>query len=186
MGIEGTAVIFPETKSVGEVSKAARWVHWTVYLLYVLTTFAIVLTVPWTDPQLPPIYGTRDVITATPLDIRPPSTTIVTVLAIYRSNVTFAALVNGCLIFSVISTAHTAICYASRTLFALASRTSGQDRITRHIRNWGSYLNATGLPAKAVFVSVVAFLWLQFLELVPTPSAHDVGFSNPRPLTQCR
>jgi amino acid transporter len=88
------------------------------------------------------------------------------VIAVKEYSETAAAIINGALVFSVLSAANTSLYIASRTLYGLTYRILGRSAISKQFKRLSAVWEVTGAPASALFWSVLIFYALPFLELV--------------------
>jgi amino acid transporter len=182
LGIEATAVAAFEARNIKSIARPSQLVHWVAFLLYFLCTMGIALTVSWTNPRLPLIYGgisgnSNSSDNASPTG--PPMSDSAVVLAVYDSNPTLAAFLNGCLIFSILSVANTVLYVASRTLYGLTYHLRGSNMLSHFLKdNLGVVWSSTGVPAMALFVTVFSFYWLPWLTLAESFTIQDVRLSK--------
>ena len=113
LGVESTAVATFEAKTHSDIVYPALFAHWVVYFMYFFLTTAIVVSVSWKQDGLPDIFGNTRAIEnrdAPAFNSTAGRSKSVTVMAIQVLSGPLAGFVNGCLIFSVLSAANTAIC----------------------------------------------------------------------------
>jgi yeast amino acid transporter len=171
LGIESTAIAAYEAQKVRSIARPSQTIHWAVVLLYFLCTMGIALTVRWVDDRLPTIWGGPPIGTLSPSD---PRSTSATVIAIWGRYVDLAGVVNGCLIFSILSSANTCLYISSRTMYGLTYHLRGTNPLSRYFkRTIGKVWPSTSVPAMALFFSVLLFYWLPFLLLAPAGSTID-------------
>lgn len=186
MGTEGGIVAAYEAKSRRDIGWPSLWTHWIIFFLYLAVTLGITLTVSWNNKLLPPIFGgssdvqTRAEDVVYPFDPAPPNSTSATIIAIHALNPTLASVVNGCLIFSVLSAANTAIYYSSRTLWGHTYNLKGQHVLSRWFRSL-SVLMDNGAPGRAIGITAVLFCWIPFLQLGESLSIDQVCSTQSRP-----
>ncbi|KAI8629048.1 amino acid transporter [Xylariaceae sp. FL1651] len=170
IGIESTVMAAYEAKPPNAIRWSSRTIHGATLLMYIFATVAIALTVNWDNPALPaPFSG---IIRDPPGSSAPMSSSgagqssSVVVIAIMERSQTGAAIVNGALVFSVLSAANTSLYIASRTLYGLTYRIRGRSAISKLLKKLSTVWEVTGAPAAALFWSVALFYPLPFLELV--------------------
>jgi yeast amino acid transporter len=179
LGIESTMLAAYEAKSRTEIRWPSRCLHWVVATLYFFCTLGITLTVSWRNPKLPIPFG------HTPPETHPaqrhvmrdahdpPHTTSPTILAIYGFLPGMASVINGFIIFSVISAGNSSLYYASRALWGLTYGLEGNSSISKRLRGLSVLMDRTGSPARAIIFTWIAFSWIPFLTLVSF-KANDV------------
>jgi len=180
VGIESTMLAAYEAKSRNEIQWPSRCLHWVVATFYFFCTLGITLTVSWRNPKLPIPFG------HTPLETHnaqrhltrgaydSPSTTSPTILAIYGFRPGIAGVINGFLIFSVLSAGNSSLYYASRALWGLTYGLKGGSPISKRLRGLSVLMNRTCSPARAIFFTWIAFSWVPFLTLASF-TANDVS-----------
>lgn len=170
-GIESTTMAAFEARSVRDIAWASSSIHWITFFLYLLLSIAIMLTVPWEDPDLPSIYSRATGDTKSTNETCGPSS-IAVVVALCNttksnthSNSSLAGFVNGCLLYSVLSAANTALYVASRTLYGLTSSSKIRERgyLGGFIQALGTTHPRTGVPIYAVVFSWLVFCWVPLL-----------------------
>ncbi|TID16437.1 amino acid transporter [Venturia nashicola] len=163
IGIEIVAVTGFEAKYTRDLRWPSRYIAWAVSLLYLLCTMGEVLTTSWNNPLLPTIYnGTRSNTTQV---AKGTSRNIVINATSTYGNSNMASFLNGCLLFSVISSANTSLYVSSRTLYGLAMGVPRTNWVGRQIHRLSLVVPRTGVPGPALVVSAGAFVWLPFLQL---------------------
>ena len=92
-----------------------------------------------------------------------------------------AGFINGCLIFSVLSSSNTSLYVSSRTLYGLVREMPGTNWINMKLKVLSLVERHTAVPTVALFVSAVSFFWLPFLQLKGGYSIQNVsGSIKPR------
>ncbi|QDS67850.1 hypothetical protein FKW77_007563 [Venturia effusa] len=129
LGIEIVAVTGFEAKYTKDLRWPSRWIAPAVLILYLLCTMGEVLTTRWNDPLLPTIYnGTRS---GNEKDLIRTHNIVINAALKYGSH-HLAGLLNGCLLFSVISSANTSLYVSSRTLVKIHKEALEQDHRYKH------------------------------------------------------
>lgn len=180
LGVESTVLAAYEAKSRTEIRWPSRCLHWIVATLYFFCTLGITLTVSWRNPKLPIPFGhtplethtARRHLTRDAHDL--PHTTSPTILAVYGFHPDMAGVINGFIIFSVLSAGNSSLYYASRALWGLTYGLGGSTSISRRLRGLSVLMNRTGSPARAILFTWVTFCWIPFLTLVSF-TANDVS-----------
>jgi len=167
LGIETTVMAAYEARTAKSIARPSQWVHWVVFVLYFMCTIGLALNVPWDHDHLPSMLARLTKQTT------PPFSTSATVIAVYSDNPGLAAFLNGCLIFSVVSAANTALYVASRTLYGLTYNL-GDGLLARRFKGASTIWDATGVPAAALFLTVLSFYWLPWLMLIGNFAIDDL------------
>jgi yeast amino acid transporter len=141
--------------------------------MYFLVTLAIVVSVSWQNPYLPPIFGNtvqgRDLSGYNKTSgLAPNRTTSPTILAIGGLNSDLAGFVNACLVFSVLSAGNSSIYYSSRTLWGLTYNLQGQNHVSRWFKRLSPLMASSGAPIRTIFFTFGIFFWIPYLQLVPS------------------
>jgi yeast amino acid transporter len=193
VGVEIVAMTAFEAKSRDEIRRPVKYIAHFVSLVYFLSFIGFVINVKWCDPSLPTLYdqrksanhcegilssrntGHRNSSTMPPLK----SSAIVIIALIEAGERKLPGILNGCLIFSVISGANTALYVASRTLFGLTREIDpSHGPIHRFLAKLGTSHPTTQVPAHALLASTLAFCWLPFVHLSIGHSIEEVRLPN--------
>jgi amino acid transporter len=161
-------------------STSLRWpsrlIVYTVFLLYLLCTIGEALTVRWTAPYLPEIFGGvgnssagHDQTTSAPK-----AASFIINAALVAGYSDIAGFLNGCLIFSVLSASNTCLYVSSRTLYGMARAIPDTNWLGRKLNHLSLVVRQTGVPAAALLFSSVSFFWLPFLQLQRGYAIQDV------------
>ncbi|KAK3363172.1 amino acid permease-domain-containing protein [Lasiosphaeria hispida] len=163
IGIESAVVAAFESKDAQAVARPSQYVHWFIFVLYFLCTLGIALTVRWDDTHLTlPLAGLSHPKSNSP--------TIIAIAKDPRLGATpLPGFVNGCLIMSIISSAGASLYLAGRTLFGLAYSVplQGRNLASKAFGGLRGVWEKTGVPAKALLVTMLAFFWLPWLSEAP-------------------
>jgi amino acid transporter len=122
------------------------------------------LNVGYTDPELPIIYDGTGNNTVASTDSPGTSRAIIIIAALKGGYKQFPGLLNGCMMFSVLSAANTALYISSRAMYGM-TRTIHPWKGFRWLRMLGTVWHRNGVPMWALFISAIAFFWLPFLQL---------------------
>ncbi|KAL7627291.1 hypothetical protein AAE478_001480 [Parahypoxylon ruwenzoriense] len=165
VGIEGSILAAFEARPPNGIGWPSRTIHWATFVLYLLCTIGIIVTVDWGDPLLPYPYGAviKDYTSPT-LDSLPDTENAV-VIAMWRYG-HGSGVFNALLIFGVISAANTSLYIASRTLYGLTYRIRGRNILSKQLKKASIMWEFTGVPAMAIFWSVMSFYWLPWLSKI--------------------
>jgi amino acid transporter len=177
IGIEAIAVTAFEAKNSTSLKWPSKIIAYAIFVMYFLCTLGEVLTVKWTDPRLPLIYGGVGNGTTSANTNTPPNSTIIVVNAAWAAGYrTLAGFLNGCLIFSALSASNTDLYVSSRTLYGIARDISPQSWLGKIVRFVHlSVVTQTGVPAGAILFSFLSFIWLPFLQWKGGYAIQDVS-----------
>ena len=114
-----------EARSSKALRFSSQWTSYIVFILYLLCTIGETLNVKWTNPNLPGYINSTGVV------IKPNSESTVVVALWTAGYHKLAGIINGCLIFSVLSTSNTSLYVASRTLYGMAREMTSQNRVNQ-------------------------------------------------------
>jgi len=163
IGIESSLVAAFESVNAQAVARPSQFVHWVIFALYFLCTLGIALTVPWDDPHL-----------SRPLaELSHPRSNSPTIIALTKDSrvgdTPLPGFVNACLIMSTVSAAGASLYLAGRTLYGLAYGASLHEGnwLSQAFKGLSTVWERTGIPAKALLVTVLFFLWLPWLSEAP-------------------
>jgi yeast amino acid transporter len=169
LGLEIVSVTAYEARNVANLRWPSIVLPLFVVVIYFMLTIGETLNVSWTYPQLPAIYNGIGSDTADNIitPVNPPSTSIVIIAAWRAGYKTLGGFLNGCLIFSALSTANTSLYVASRSLFGLTRNLRYDNTSNMFLVFLRSFtLLDRRVPVVALFVSWIFFLWLPFLQLI--------------------
>jgi amino acid transporter len=169
LGLEILTVTAYEARDVASLRWPSMLLPVVVFALYFMITMGEAVNVSWLYEGLPPIYAG---IGSKPSDnasnpTNPRSNSLV-IIAVWKAGYpTLCGFLNGCLIFSALSTANTSLYVASRTLFGLTRNMRNNTSVNPIIKLLrGFTLLDRRVPVVALFVSWLAFLWLPYLQLI--------------------
>jgi amino acid transporter len=166
LGIETVAVTAFEARTSRSLRLPSQSIAYIVLLLYFLCLLGQCLNVSWQNEHLPLIYaGIGDGATDTK-NLKDPTSSSLTILALWaQGEKGLAGFLNGAMIFSVISAANTSLYVASRTLYGIARDVPTTNWLGKFLHSFSVVVPKTGVPARALVFSAVAFIWLPFLSL---------------------
>lgn len=164
-GVEAIAVTAYEAKYSTSVRWASTLTCYTIFFLYMLCTIDEALAVSCTDPYLPDISGGASNSTSSSSNSPPKSVSFAINATLAAGYYDLAGFLNGCFIFSVLSTSNSTLYVASRTLYGLARQIPDSNWIGKKVNRLSLVVRQTGVPAAALFFSAVSFIWLPFLHL---------------------
>jgi amino acid transporter len=156
-----------EAKYSTSLKWPSRLIAYAIFVLYFLCTIGEILTVRWTAPYLPQIEGgVGNSSTSLEQATSPPrSASFVINATLAAGYYDLAGFLNGCLIFSVLSTSNTCLYVASRTLYGMAREIPDTNWLGRKLNRLSLVVRQTGVPPAALLFSSVSFFWLPFLQL---------------------
>jgi amino acid transporter len=169
-GVESIAVTAYEAQFSTSLKFPSRIIAYVVFIFYLMCTIGEALTARWTAPFLPPIFGVSGTNSTTP----PKSSNWVVNVALSTGHHRLAGLLNGCFIFSVLSTSNTALYVSSRTLYGIVNEVPPTSWLGRIMMRLSIVVRQTGVPAPALLFSTLSFLWLPFLQLKSGYALEDV------------
>jgi yeast amino acid transporter len=175
-GVEIVAVTAFEAKYSTSLTWPSRLIAYAVCLLYLLCTIGETLTVRWTAPYLPTMYGGIGN-SSTPVDkptTPPKSASFVINATLSAGYYDLASFLNGCLIFSVLSASNTCLYVASRTLYGMTREIPDTNWVGKRLNRLSLVVRQTGVPAAALLFSSISFFWLPFLQLQRGYAIQDV------------
>ena len=164
VGLESVSVTAFEARDLRSLRGASRTLSYFVIAMYLFCAISEFLNVEWNDSALPEIYGGINKASINKGQPIHNSRAVIVIAAFEAGYMRTAGLLNGCMIFSALSAANTALYIASRTLYGMTRKISPW-RWLRILRFLGSVWPKTGVPMWALFVSFLAFYWLPFLQL---------------------
>lgn len=178
-----------EARSRTEIGWPSKYIHWIVSLVYFFCTLGVVLVVSWTNGQLSKPFGPtapdKRSIQDLPLLILPRnanSTHSPTVWAMFLLDnlPALPGVVNGFLIFCVLSAGNTSLYYGSRILWGLTYDLRGFSLLSNLFRGLSVPMRRTGAPARAILFTWVAFCWIPLLRVKDDKvNPYDVSTDQP-------
>ncbi|KAI1075590.1 amino acid transporter [Whalleya microplaca] len=172
IGIEASIVAAFEARPPNGIGWPSRIIHWFTFVAYLACTLGIALTVKWTDDRLPLPYNGIVQIFSNSISSNSSSGAPVSHSAVIIATQNHRSdIINGCLIFSVISAANTSLYIASRTLYGLTYRIKGRNIFSRQLKKASIMWEFTGVPASALLWSLISFYWLPWLSQVENQEA---------------
>ena len=178
LGVEMISVTAYEARDLRSLRWPSRTIAYFVLFLYFLCALGEVLNVDWQNSALPEIYGGVNEASAMAVTASP-SRAIVVIAALQSGYRRIPGFLNGCMIFSAVSAANTALYTASRTLYGM-TRTINPYQWFRMLKQLGTVSRRSGVPMWALFASWLAFLWLPFLQLKGGVAIQDVSDKSRR------
>lgn len=169
VGIESVAVTAYEARAdqPNALRLPSQSIAYVTLFLYLLCMIGQVLNVPWTSDHLPPIYGGIGNSSSTGV-FKDPASNSLTIIALWEWHMKeFAGVINGCMLFSVLSSANTALYVSSRTLYGIALRVPTTNPIGELLHKFSDIDSKTGIPGRALWLSAFIFSsWLPFMSLI--------------------
>jgi yeast amino acid transporter len=166
LGIESVAVTAFEARSSRSLRLPSQTMAYVTLGLYFLCLLGQCLNVSWKSDHLPLIYGGIGNSNKDTKDLLHPSSSSLTIIALWDwGKKPLAGFINGAMIFSVLSASNTSLYVASRTLYGLALGIPQTSIIGKFLRSFSVVVPQTGVPARALIFSALAFIWLPFINL---------------------
>jgi yeast amino acid transporter len=172
-----------EANDASAVRWPSRYTPFTIFCLYFLCTLGEILNVKWNDSDLPSTYAANQN-GISPTD--PPSDSMV-IIAVWKAGYqAMAGFLNGAFIFSRLSACNTSLYVCSRTLYGIAQQMQDTSEANWFQRLIGraSRVGVTGVPGRAILVSVISFCWLPFVQFGGGLAHQDVCLCIVRLLSQ--
>jgi amino acid transporter len=167
IGLEAISVTAFEAapKSLAWPSRFVAYIASSMYLLCLLSQC---LNIPWTNPDLPEIYGGIGKIQKRDDDGGSDASfsNILAIMAIRKwGKNNLDGFINGAIIFSVLSASNTALYISSRTLYGMALRIQDSSVLGKAAKAFKRVDHKTGVPLRALVLSWASFIWVPFLSL---------------------
>jgi len=164
LGIEVVIVTAFEARDNKSLRRPSQIIAYFIVLLYILASIGGLLNISWRDSHLPQIGIGSSNGTAT-IDKTPPQSSNMAVLVIWNTGFeSLAGFINACLIFSLVSISNTSMYVASRTLYGMTRKIWAENIVAKVLRSFSIVAPKTGVPAAALMVSAISFVWMPFLE----------------------
>ncbi|KAL9044577.1 MAG: hypothetical protein Q9214_002298 [Letrouitia sp. 1 TL-2023] len=141
-----------EARDLRSLRRPSQYIAYFILALYLFCAIGEFLNVEWTNTALPSKYvnaitnGTEIQGSSTQIG----SGAIIVVAAFETGHKKIAGLLNGCMIFSALSAANSALYVASRVLYGMTRSIGPRSRFAI-FRGLGSVWNKTGVPVRAFF-----------------------------------
>jgi amino acid transporter len=181
LSVEVVIICAYEARTTKSLTWPSRIIAYVITLLMVFSSIAGLLNISWMDVHLPDIgIGMRNDTAAA--SGTPPTTNNIAVLTIWNAGLKpLAGFVNACIVFSLISVSNTSMYVASRTLYGMTNKIKTKKNIaTKVLRSFSIVVPKTGVPAAALIVSALTFIWMPFLEYQKDYETQSVGIDRSR------
>ncbi|KAL8377330.1 hypothetical protein RB595_008155 [Gaeumannomyces hyphopodioides] len=187
IGIETFAMAAFEARKMREIRLWSQLTHWTVIVVYFLCTLGIILTVPWEHHSLPLPYDPSGVLKPMCNKVLTTSAVVIgatTVESVFGKSdpcnlgvrLPVASAVTGILMFTTLSAANASLYVASRTLYGLTYQGGSGGPVRRWLqRNTGVVWQTTGAPAMALFVSLMSWYFIIYLDIARASGTREVS-----------
>lgn len=153
----------------------ARWTAYVAVVVYIMCTLGEVINVKWDDSALPKLHDGVSNSTLSATSNPGSSSSMIVIAALHTNNRSMAGFLNGCLLFSVFSAANTSLYVASRTLWGMAKHFPRSSTKELWVKKKLAILSeGTKVPAVSLLVSLLAFCWVPFLQLVDSSAVQQV------------
>jgi yeast amino acid transporter len=167
LGVESVAVTAFEARDIRSLRGPSRWIAWVVLVLYGFTLISELMISSWVSTRVPFIFGNQNQnqTTSTNKNKSMNNVGIAVIAAEAAGFPGLASFICGCLVFSVLSGANSALYVASRTLYGLARNSESKSNpITKAFKRFGNTTPKARVPGLALVASAASFYWLPFLE----------------------
>jgi amino acid transporter len=166
LGVETVAVTAFEAKSSRSLRLPSQLIAYVILVLYGLLALGETLNVDWRNDHLPTVYNGIANSSDIPSGLSSPVSSSMPVIACWNAGYkTLAGTMNGFLIFSVLSAGNTSLYVASRTLYGLARDVPETNFIGKWLHKASIVVPQTKVPAAALVISALSFIWLPFVQL---------------------
>ncbi|KAL1654225.1 hypothetical protein SLS61_003230 [Didymella pomorum] len=169
IGIETVAVTAFEA-APNHLRRPSKYITYFTAILYLLCMLSQCLNVEWTNDHLPMVYGGVEAVKSAAKraadDPDNPFSRVLAVIAMFNWNQKiFAGVLNGAIIFSVLSASNTTLYLASRTLYGMALRVKDPTILGKLVHALSTVDSKTGVPLSALLLSWAMFFWIPFMSL---------------------
>ena len=180
LSVEVVIICAYEARTSKSLTWPSRIIAYFITLLIVFDSIAGLLNISWTDSHLPPIG--IDMRNSTAAGVTPPPTNNIAVFAIWNAGLkSLAGFVNACIVFSLVSVSNTSMYVASRTLYGMTNKIEAKKNIiAKVLRSFSIVVPKTGVPAAALIVSALTFIWMPFLQYQKDYETQSVGIGRTR------
>jgi amino acid transporter len=161
-----------EARTMRSLRLPSQSISYVVFALYFLCTIGEALNVDWMNKNLPFIDDGSHI--KSPPLTNPASSTLPIIATWQAGHHKLAGVINGLLIFSVLSASNTALYTASRTLYGMTREVPTSNTVGRILKKFSLVVPQTGVPAAALAISAIAFLWLPCIALDAGYAVQDV------------
>ncbi|RAH57611.1 amino acid transporter [Aspergillus piperis CBS 112811] len=174
-GIEVYAMTAFEARDGHALRWPARWTAYVAVVVYIMCTLGEVINVKWDDSALPKLHDGVSNSTLSATSNPGSSSSMIVIAALNTNNRSMAGFLNGCLLFSVFSAANTSLYVASRTLWGMAKHFPRSSTKELWVKKKLAILSeGTKVPVVFLLVSLLAFCWVPFLQLVDSSAVQQV------------
>ena len=177
LGVESVSITAFEARDLRSLRFASQTIAYFVVTIYLFCAIGEFLNISWSDGSLPQIYGGINEASVNNGPSVHNSRAVIVITAIRAGYMRTAGLLNGCMIFSALSAANTALYISSRAMYGM-TRKINPWKWFRSLKRLGSVWPKSGVPMWALFISFLAFYWLPFLQLRGGYAIADVSLSH--------
>ncbi|PWY64181.1 amino acid transporter [Aspergillus eucalypticola CBS 122712] len=174
-GLEVYAMTAFEARDGHALRWPARWTAYVAVVVYIMCTLGEVINVKWDNPALPQLHDGVSNSTLSATSNPGSSSSMIVIAALSTNNRSIAGFLNGCLLFSVFSAANSSLYVASRTLWGMAKHFPRSSTKELWVKKKLAILSeGTKVPVVSLLVSLLAFCWVPFLQLVDSSAVQQV------------
>jgi amino acid transporter len=180
LGIEFVAVTTFEARNPRKSLRGpSRYIAYIMFFLFLLCGIGETLNITWDAKGLPEMSNSRLKSRTDDTATLKHTPSILVLSAEQAMDYRLAAFFTGCLIYSALSAANTALYVASRTLYGLCRELSEDDERLpyRLAAKLGTLDRRTRVPLWSIVVSVFVFCWIPFLHVAKKDSTDEVSIS---------
>lgn len=164
LSVEVVIITAFEAKTTKSLKWPSRIIAYVITLLIVFDSIAGLLNIDWRNRHLPEIgiQMRNDTVGA---GETPPRSSNMAIIVIWNAGLkSLAGFVNACIVFSLVSISNTSMYVASRTLYGMTCKITAKNIATKVLHSFSTVAPKTGVPAAALIVSAITFIWMPFVE----------------------
>jgi amino acid transporter len=185
LSVEVVIITAYESRDTKSLKWPSRIIAYVITLLMVVDSIGGLLNISWTDTHLPQI-GIETGNGTAAAHGTPPQTSNIAIIAIWNAGLkSLAGFINACLLFSLLSVSNTSMYVASRTLYGMTRKITAKNIAAKVLRSFSTVDHRTGVPAAALIVSAISFVWMPFLEYKKDYAVQSVSLSMTRATISC-
>ena len=178
LSVEVVIITAFEARSTKSLKWPSRIIAYVITLLMVFASIGALLNISWTDAHLPQI-GIEMGNGTPPAGGTPPRSSNMAILAIWDAGLkSLAGFINACIVFSLVSVSNTSMYVASRTLYGMTRKIEANNIASKVLRSFSIVAPKTYVPAAALMVSAITFIWMPFLEFQKDYEAQSVSIGG--------
>ena len=191
LGTELITVTAFEAVNPNELKGPAKNIAYYISALYIFNVLGFVLNVEWFNQNLP-AYFKQDLVHPNSTDLGhtpiqfgagPTNSDSPPVIATLQANIPgLPGFITGCMVYSALSSANTALYVASRTLYGLTRDLDAESdsKIISFFARFNFITPNTNVPGWAILLSLVSFIWLPFVQFDSQVTQQEVFLLLPK------